>query len=429
MKIENWISLILLLILSNMKLFTNIGSLTQIRAKSETIVAGSEMKILPELNNAWMAVDRGRILAFGTMDELNMSAYASAEQVNLDGKFVLPTWVDSHTHLVFAATRETEFEDRIHGMTYAEIAERGGGILNSARRLQEMSEDDLFHAALIRLHEVISMGTGAIEIKSGYGLTLDAELKMLRVIKRLKAVSPIPIKATFLGAHALPEAFKGRSDAYVAHVINDMLPTVVKEGLADYIDLFCEDGYFTVEHCKQILDAGLKLGIRGKVHVNQFNVLGAVAACVERNALSVDHLEELDDQDLKALRTGNTIPVALPSCSFFLGIPYTPARRIIDAGLPLALATDYNPGSTPSGNMNFVVSLACIKMGMTPNEAINAATLNGAAALELESEVGSITEGKLANFIVTKRIDNLSLLPYHFGDSSIDRVYINGEKV
>ena len=258
MKIENWISLILLLILSNMKLFTNIGSLTQIRAKSETIVAGSEMKILPELNNAWMAVDRGRILAFGTMDELNMSAYASAEQVNLDGKFVLPTWVDSHTHLVFAATRETEFEDRIHGMTYAEIAERGGGILNSARRLQEMSEDDLFHAALIRLHEVISMGTGAIEIKSGYGLTLDAELKMLRVIKRLKAVSPIPIKATFLGAHALPEAFKGRSDAYVAHVINDMLPTVVKEGLADYIDLFCEDGYFTVEHCKQILDAGLK---------------------------------------------------------------------------------------------------------------------------------------------------------------------------
>jgi imidazolonepropionase len=428
MRIENFISLILLLILSNMKLFTNIGSLTQIRAKSETIVAGSEMKNLPVLNNAWMAVDNGRIHAFGTIEELDAATYSNAEEIDLQGRFVLPTWVDSHTHLVFAATRETEFEDRIHGMTYAEIAERGGGILNSAARLQEMSEDDLFDAALLRLSDVISMGTGAIEIKSGYGLTLEAEIKMLRVIKRLKAASPIPIKATFLGAHALPEAFKDRADAYVAHVINDMLPAVVEEGLADYIDLFCEAGYFTVDHCKQILDAGLKHHLRAKVHVNQFKILGAVAACVERNALSVDHLEEVDDKDLGALLNGNTIPVALPSCSFFLGIPYTPARRIIDAGLPLTLATDYNPGSTPSGNMNFVVSLACIKMGMTPNEAINAATLNGAAALELDSEIGSITVGKRANFIVTKDIENLSLLPYHFGESSIDTVYINGEK-
>ena len=410
-----------------MKLFVGIRNLAQIRSQDEKIVSGSAMNILPNINNAWLSVKNGRIEDFGPESELKKEDFKNYEIIDVEGRSILPTYVDSHTNLVFAAWREKEFEDRINGLSYEEIANRGGGILNSARQLTNMSEDNLYEDAKLRLNKLIQLGTGGIEIKSGYGLSLEAELKMLRVIKRLKQTSPIPIKATFLGAHALPEAYKGRVDAYVEHVIRDILPKVVEEELADYIDLFCEKGYFNLDHCKAILDAGNLHGMRGKVHVNQFNILGGVQACVERNALSVDHLEEFNNQDLQALSLGNTLAVALPSCSFFLSLPYTPARTIIDAGLPLVLATDFNPGSTPSGNMNFVLSLACLKMNMTPNEAINASTLNGAAALELNNELGSITIGKRANFIVTNPIESLALIPYHFGGPVIDSVYINGE--
>lgn len=411
-----------------MKLIIGIRNLGQIRHQDEKIVSGLSMNILPIINNAWLAIKDGLIEDFGSQIDLDEKRFYGYEVIDIQGRSILPTYVDSHTHLVFASWREREFEDRINGLSYEEIANRGGGILNSARQLATMSEDELFTEANERLRHVITMGTGAIEIKSGYGLSLESELKMLRVIQRLKQNSPIPIKATLLGAHALPPPYKDRADDYVAHVINDMLPAFADESLVDYIDLFCEKGYFSVEHCKSILDAGNRYGIRGKVHVNQFNIIGGIQACVERNALTVDHLEEFNEKDLDALRFGSTIPVALPSCSFFLSIPYTPARTIIDAGLPLVLATDFNPGSTPSGNMNFVVSLACIKMNMTPNEAINAATLNGAAALELNEEVGSISIGKKANFIVTKPIKTFAMLPYHFGSPLIDSVYINGEK-
>ena len=357
-------------------LFINIKELIQIRDSSVRKVSGKEMSILPTIKNAFLLIEDDFIKDFGTMDSFEETIVDKV--IDVKGKSILPTWCDSHTHLVFADTREEEFVDRINGLTYEEIAEKGGGILNSANKLENKSEDELYKDASNRLKELIKIGTGAIEVKSGYGLTVENELKMLRVIKRLKENFSIPVKATFLGAHAIPTKFKENIGTYISLIIDEMLPKVANENLADYIDVFCEKGYFTTKETDQILKAGKKHGLIPKVHVNQFNSIGGINISIKNDALSVDHLEVLTDQDLNDLKNSETIPVSLPSCSFFLGIPYTDARKIIDSGLPLALASDYNPGSTPSGNMNFVVSLASIKMKMTPEEAINAATINGA---------------------------------------------------
>jgi imidazolonepropionase len=408
------------------KLFTNIKELIQIRDASIQKVSGKEMGLLPTLKNAFLLIENGLIKDFGLMHE--MPTFSADETIDCAGKMILPTWCDSHTHIVFAGNREQEFVDRIKGLSYEEIANNGGGILNSAKKLQATSEEDLYKQSSKRLEEVIALGTGAVEIKSGYGLTLDAELKMLSVIKKLKENYNIPIKATFLGAHAIPTEFKNNKEGYIQLIIDKMLPKIANENLADFVDVFCEVGYFSVDDTDRILSAAKKYNLTPKVHVNQFNSIGGIAISTKHKALSVDHLEVLTDEDLTFLKTSETIPVALPSCSFFLGIPYTPARKIIDANLSLALATDYNPGSTPSGNMNFVVATACIKMKMTPEEAINAATINGAFAMNVSNRVGSITRGKLANFIITKKIPSYGFIPYSFGSNLIDKVYINGTK-
>ncbi len=405
-------------------LFYNIQTLLQVRSENK-LLKGEEMKALPTIENAWLFIKDGKIEDFGSM--ANCPKDLNVEKVDVRGKIILPTWVDSHTHLVYAGNRESEFVDRINGLSYEEIAKRGGGILNSAKTLQSISEEELFNQSEKRLKEIISMGTGAVEIKSGYGLTAEAEIKMLRVAKKLGEKFNIPIKKTFLGAHALPAKFKSDKSAYIQHIIQDMLPQVVERNLADYIDVFCEDGYFDVNDSIQIMKAGKKFGLKSKIHVNQFNSIGGVQAAVENGALSVDHLEVLRKEDINVLKNSSTIPVALPSCSLFLSIPYTPARKLIDADLALAIASDYNPGSTPNGNMNLIVSLACIKMNMTPEEAINAATINAAFAMEVENQVGSITKGKLANLILTEEIPSYSFLPYSFGNNHIEEVYIQGK--
>lgn len=408
------------------QLFINIKELIQVRDLEVLKVSGTAMKILPTLKNAFLLVEDNTIIDYGLMQNAPNSI---DNVIDCNGKMILPTWVDSHTHIVFAGNREQEFVDRIKGLTYEEIANKGGGILNSAKKLQETSFEDLYQQSAKRLEEVMTLGTGAIEIKSGYGLTVDSEIKMLSVIKKLKENYSIPIKSTFLGAHALPTEFKNNKQEYIDLIIQEMLPKITKENLVDFIDIFCEKGYFSVEDTEQILEAAKKYGLRSKIHVNQFNSIGGVKIATKHNALSVDHLEILNDDDLHYLKNSETMPVALPSCSFFLGIPYTPARKIIDNGLPLALASDYNPGSTPSGNMNFVVATACIKMKLTPEEAINAATINGAYALNISNKVGSITRGKLANFIITKEIPSYGFIPYSFGSNLIDSVFINGQKV
>ncbi|WP_242158462.1 imidazolonepropionase [Aestuariivivens sediminis] len=405
-------------------LITNIKELVQVRNKGENLVAGNAMKALPTIKNAYLLIDNDRIANYGIMNECSNITYDQI--IDVSGKLVLPTWCDSHSHIVYAGNREQEFVDRINGLSYEEIANRGGGILNSAKMLELTDEDELFNQSIKRVKEVIKMGTGILEIKSGYGLSLESELKMLRVIKRIKTAVPIMIKATFLGAHALPFNFKNKRTAYIDHIINDMLPLIHRENLADFIDVFCEKGYFNLEDTARLLIAGKEYGLLPKIHVNQFNAFGGVALAVKHGALSVDHLEELNAADINALKGSKTIPVALPSCSFFLGIPYTPARSLMDAGLPLALATDYNPGSTPSGNMNFVVSTACIKMKMTPEEAINAATINGAYAMGCAQDYGSISIGKKANLIITKNIPSYNYLPYAFGENHIEQVLING---
>ena len=406
-------------------LIKNIRSLIGVYDEAPARLCGAEMNRLPDVANAWLAIEDGLIADFGTMDEWpGISDWRDLEVIEADGRFVLPAWCDSHTHTVYAGSRVSEFVDRIHGLTYEEIAARGGGILNSAALLAETSEDVLVEAALQRLNEMQAMGTGAVEIKSGYGLSMESELKMLRVIDRLKSLSAITIKATFLGAHAIPKEYKANPEAYVAHLINDMIPEVAAQRIAEYIDVFCEENYFSVAQTERILEAGVKHGLRPKTHVNQFNAIGGVAASVKYNALSVDHLEVLTDADIEALQGTSTMPVALPGCSLFIKIPYTPARKIIDAGLPLALATDYNPGSAPSGNMNLVNSLACIYMGMTPNEVMNASTLNGAYAMGLEATHGTITPGKKANLIITDPIDQLGAMMYSFGRNKIERVII-----
>ena len=405
-------------------LFINIKELIQVRELTEDKVYGKDMGTLPIIKKAFMLIEGNTIIDFGSMD--NLGVKKADKVVDLSGRLVLPTWCDSHTHIVYADSREDEFVDRIKGLSYHEIAEKGGGILNSAKKLQDKTEDQLYNAAVTRIEEIIKSGTGALEIKSGYGLTLDSELKMLQVIKKLKETFPIPIKATFLGAHAIPSKYKENREEYIQLIINKMIPEVASKKLADYIDVFCEKGYFSPEETDRILKAGVTYGLIPKIHVNQFNSIGGVKVGVNNNALSVDHLEVLTDEDLSILSKSNTMPVALPSCSFFLGIPYTNARKIIDSNIPLAIASDFNPGSTPSGNMNFVVSLACIKLKMTPEEAINAATLNAAYALNLSKEIGSISKGKLANFMITKPIKSYSFLPYYFGNNSIERIYLSG---
>ena len=405
-------------------LIINIKELIQVRDQNTLKVSGKDMQHLPTIKNAFLLIKNGEISDFGRMESCkNMVA---DKTIDATDKLVLPTWCDSHTHIVYAGNREQEFVDRINGLSYTEIANRGGGILNSAKTLQNTSEDDLYYQSAQRVKNIIKLGTGALEIKSGYGLTLESELKMLRIIKRITEHFPIKIKATFLGAHAFPEAYLNNKKGYIDLIINEMLPKIGKENLADFIDVFCEKGYFSLGDTETILSAGKQYGLIPKIHVNQFNAFGGVAMGVKHNALSVDHLEELTQEDINVLIGSETMPVALPSCSFFLSIPYTPARRIINSGLPLALATDYNPGSTPSGNMNFVVSTACIKMKMTPEEAINAATLNGAYAMGISEEYGSITKGKKANLIITKPIPSYNYLPYSFGENNIETVIIKG---
>ena len=406
-------------------LLINIKELLQVRETALAKVSGAEMAILPTIKNAFLLIKDNLIADFGTMD--NVPKIATDKIIDATGKIVLPSWCDSHTHIVYAGNREQEFVDRINGLTYEEIANRGGGILNSAKKLNETSEEEIYEQSKLRLEEVIHLGTGAVEIKSGYGLTVEGELKMLRIIKKLAENYPITIKATFLGAHAFPIEYKDNHQGYIDLMINKMLPEIAKNKLADYVDVFCETGYFTVAQTEQIMEAGIKLGLKPKIHVNQFNSIGGIQAGIKYNALSVDHLEVMKPEDIEALKNTETMPVALPSCSYFLSIPYTPAREIITAGLALALATDYNPGSTPSGNMNFVVATACIKMKMTPQEAINAATINGAYAMGISETHGSITAGKKANLIITKPIPSYYQLPYAFGSNLIDNVIIEGE--
>lgn len=405
------------------KLFTHIGQLVQVRPTSNNLLRGAMMKDLPVLKDMWLLTEAGRIVSWGSMDAV--AEVTADESVNLQGAMVMPTFVDSHTHLVYAADRDEEFVMKIKGIDYQSIAEAGGGILNSARKLQETSEEDLFESASRRLEEVIRQGTGAIEIKSGYGLTTEAEIKILRVIARLKDKFPIPIKATFLGAHAFPH---NDQEKYIKAIIHEMLPQIYSEGLADYIDVFCEKGYYSKEQMCRILEAGDKYELKPKVHVNQFNSIGGIEAAIENGALSVDHLEVLSDEEISLLKDSDTIPVALPGCSFFLNIDFTPGRKIIESGLPLVLASDFNPGSSPSYSMSMINALACIRMRLLPEEAMNATTYNAAFALELGSEVGSITEGKLANFIVAKPGTNPYSIAYHFGVNWIDSVYVNGDK-
>jgi imidazolonepropionase len=407
------------------KLITNIKKLIQVEegAARKSRVYGKDMNLLPEIEDAWLLIENGTIHSLGKMQHIPENIVAD-KVIDATGRMVLPSWCDSHTHLVFAAPREQEFVDRINGMTYAEIATRGGGILNSAKKLNETDESQLFDQSLKRLHEVIAQGTGAIEIKSGYGLCLEGELKMLRVIRKLKEQHLIPIKASFLAAHAFPPEFKENHQGYIDAIINEMLPRVADEGLADYMDAFCEQGFFSVEETARLLEAGLKYGLKPKIHANQLHRSGGVQVGVKYNAISVDHLESMGEEEIESLRGSTTIPTLLPGAAFFLAMHYQPARLLIDAGLPVALASDFNPGSCPSGNMNFLLSLACTQLKMTPEEAINAQTLNGAAAMELEHEMGTIAVGKKANLIITKPVSSVAYLPYSFGENWIEKVIV-----
>ena len=408
-------------------LIINIKELLQVRETSVEKVSGKDMAILPSIKNAYLLIKDDVIAAFGSME--NCPKIKADKTIDAPEKMILPSWCDSHTHIVYVGNREQEFVDRINGLTYEEIANRGGGILNSAKKLNEASEEEIYNQSKKRLEEVIQQGTGAVEIKSGYGLTVKGELKMLRVIKKLAANYPITIKATFLGAHAFPKEYKENHTTYIDLIINEMLPKIAEENLADFIDAFCETGYFSVEETERIMQAGKQYGLRSKIHVNQFTAINGIAACVKHNALSVDHLEIVTDEDIEVLKNTETMPVALPSCSYFISIPYTPARKMILAGLPIALASDFNPGTSPSGNMNFVIATACIKMKMTPEEAINAATINGAYAMGISATHGSITVGKKANLIITKPLNSFYELPYSFGTDLIEQVFLNGKLV
>ncbi len=406
-------------------LIKNIKKLYQVGEDIPETIKGEAMKNVPNIENAYLAFEDGLIVDYGNMENLEgISDWRDLEVIDASGKFVFPAFCDAHSHIVFAKSREEEFVDRINGLSYEEIALKGGGILNSAQKLAETDEEELYQSALKRLNKIIETGTGAIEIKSGYGLSVEAELKMLRVIKRLKVNAPIQIKSTFLGAHAVPNEFKGNKEAYIKLVIEEMLPQIAEQNLADFIDVFCEKNYFTTEEMQQILEAGLKYGIKSKVHVNQFNVLGGVKAAIDLGARSVDHLEHISVADIEALKNSSCMPTLLPSCSYFLGIPYADARKMIDSGLPVALASDFNPGSTPSGNLGFVWSLACVKLKMTPEEALNALTVNAAYAMGLSESHGKIALGRKCPIIVTKEIPNLAYIPYAFGENHIERLIL-----
>lgn len=411
-------------------LITNIKTLYGILPKETLLKKGMEMADFAGINNAWLLVEDGKISAFGKMEDINFvnqQINKSVNEIDATGKLILPSFADSHTHLVFARTREEEFVLKIKGATYEEIAAAGGGILNSARRLQQATEDELFESAWRRLQELMRKGTGAIEIKSGYGLTVKDELKMLRVVKRLKERAPIPVKATFLGAHTYPAEYKQNHEGYLRLILNEMLPNIAAERLADYIDVFCEAGFFSPEETATVLEAGNKYGLKAKIHGNQLGRSGGVQVAVANNAISVDHLEHTGEEEIELLKNSNTLPVGLPGCSFYLGLPYTPVRKLINAGLPVVLASDFNPGSSPAGDMRFITALGCIQMKLTPEESFNATTINGAAALELSGEVGSITVGKKANFILTKEIPSLAWIPYAHQSEWINNVFINGE--
>ncbi len=415
--------------MSSRLLIKNIKTLVQVREPHILKISGKEMKELPCIDNAWMAVDNGLIADYGSMNDFpGIEDWKGLEIIDCEGKIILPCYADSHTHIVYAGNREGEFVDRINGLSYEAIFERGGGILNSAKRVHSATEDELFEQVMLRLKEVISQGTGSIEIKSGYGLSVESELKMLRVIKRIKDLGSIPVRATFLGAHALPQEYKNDKQGYIDLIIHEMLPKIAEEKLADYIDVFCEQNYFTAEETKYILESGKKHGLIPKVHAEQMSHYGGIQAGVECGAISVDHLEYCNDHDIELLKNSGTMPTVLPGAAFFLGLPLPPARKMIDAGLAVAFASDFNPGSCPSGNMNFMMSLGCVQYKLTPEEAINACTINSAYAMDLSAEVGSITIGKKANFFITQPISSYGFIPYAFGSNLIESVYINGVK-
>lgn len=408
-------------------LITNIGSLVGLHQTATVVLRGQQMQELPVLGNAWLLCEDGKIADFGKMDQLPEQLPNSLLTQDARGGFVFPSWCDSHTHIVFAAAREEEFVMKIQGRSYEDIAAAGGGILNSARKLQQASENELYDSAAQRLTDMIRQGTGAVEIKSGYGLSTASELKMLKVIRRLKNTFQIPVKASFLAAHAYPTEYKDNHEGYLKLIIDEMLPEIAGEGLADYIDVFCEQGFFSVDDTDRLLQAGARYGLKPKIHANQLSVSGGAQIGVKHHALSVDHLEVTDEAVIESLKKSNTIATLLPSCSFYLNIPFANARGLMNANIPVALASDYNPGSTPSGNMNLVLSLACIKLRMRPEEAINAATLNGAAAMELVGELGSIARGKKANLCITRPMSSLAFLPYSFGQSQIEAIILNGK--
>ena len=414
-------------------LIKNIKGLIQVEEKPKLKVCGKEMSVLNSISDAYLLIEDDRISDFGKMKEMS-ERYSQPENketaiIDASGRFVFPSFCDSHTHLVYAGSREKEFTDKIRGLSYEEIAKRGGGILSSAKKLHETSEDELFNQSVARVNEIISQGTGAVEIKSGYGLNLADELKMLRVIRRIKETSPIGVRATFLGAHAVPEEYKNNREKYVDVVINEMIPVVTSEELADYIDVFCDQGFFTVDETERILMAGLKHGLPAKIHANELDFSGGVQVGTKYNALSVDHLERSGDEEIEALRGTATMPTLLPGSAFFLGLPEPPARKMIDAGLPVALASDYNPGSSPSGNMKLVMSLACIKLKMLPEEAVNAVTINSAYAMGLSDTYGSIARGKVANVFITKEIPSYEFMPYAFGSNLIETVILKGKLI
>ena len=404
-------------------LLVNIGQLIQVREPALTVVKGAEMAHLPSISNAWLLVKDGIISDYGTMETC---PERSAETYDCKGRFVFPSWCDSHTHIVYAGSRESEFVDKINGLSYEEIARRGGGILNSAARLQQTSEDELYRQALVRAEEIMTYGTGAVEIKSGYGLSTEDEIKMLRVIRRLKETTPLTIKATFLGAHALPTEFKENRSAFIKKVTQEMLPQLAAEGLADFVDVFCDKGFFTVDETAEILENAAKYGLQAKIHANELDYSGGIQVGVKFDARSVDHLEYTGEEEMEVLLNSNTMPTLLPSTAFFLRLKQPPAREMIQAGLPVALASDYNPGSSPSGRMQFILSLACVNLRMLPEEAINAATINSAYAMNVQQDLGSITKGKKANLFVSYEIPSIAFLPYAFGTQLVDKVMLNG---
>jgi len=407
-------------------LIRNIQGLVQVREGETQALTGKAMGELPVLSNAFLAILNGVIQDYGRMSDLQAGSRAHSE-IDATGRFVFPSFVDSHTHLVFAASREEEFVMKIKGAPYEQIAANGGGILNSAKKLQNTSEDELFERAMVRVQEIIHTGTGAVEIKSGYGLTVNDELKMLRVARRIGKESPLTVRTTFLGAHAVPK--ETTKEEYVKLVLNEMIPAVAAEKLADYIDVFCEHGFFTADETEQIVEEGKKFGMKPRIHANQLHRSGGVQVGVKTKALSVDHLENIGEEEIESLKNSGVMPTALPGAAFFLGLPFPPARQMIEAGLPLAIASDYNPGSSPSGNMPLMVALGCIKMKMTPEEAINASTINTSVALELEKTHGSITKGKVANVFITKPMPSIAFLPYAYGSNVVETVILNGQIV